>query len=90
MYTCVFILLGLTLTCTCPQAAAALQKLLSAVRRLDIAEASRLLKLGAPVNEPNPDVDVSFIDARNTRMYTCQSRCQGPVYHALVFVTLDG
>ncbi|KAF5843412.1 hypothetical protein DUNSADRAFT_16911 [Dunaliella salina] len=38
-------------------AAAALQKLLAAVRVLDIVEVSRLLKLGAPVNEPNPDID---------------------------------
>lgn len=40
------------------QAAAALQKLLKAVRAQDIDEVSRLMKLGAPVNEPNPDEDV--------------------------------
>eukprot|EP00983_Pelagomonas_calceolata_P058962 1145718-Pelagomonas_calceolata.AAC.3 len=43
------------------RAAAALQKLLAAVRILDIVEVSRLLKLGAPVNEPNPDIDVSHM-----------------------------
>lgn len=63
----------------CLQAAAALQKLLAAVRVLDIVEVSRLLKLGAPVNEPNPDIDVSHMNcvlAAPNRLKWCKHACQ--------------